>query len=50
MAYVVLIGEKEMEAGSFGVKNMSTGEQQQLREIELLEQFNPQNQLGHGLH
>jgi histidyl-tRNA synthetase len=37
IAYVVLIGDEEMKAGKFAVKNMQTGNQQLCTEAELLE-------------
>lgn len=39
--YVVLIGESELEKGTLLFKNMQTGEQEELEEVELIKRFVP---------
>lgn len=48
--FVVIIGSKEMNEGRYTLKNMRSGEQDQLGKIELLERFNPQQEGRHGAH
>jgi histidyl-tRNA synthetase len=48
--YVLLVGEKEIEEGLYLLKDMKSGEQKELSQIEILEQFNQQDQNSYGLH
>lgn len=42
--YSLIVGDNEVAAGQYSLKNMSTGEQKQVRRDELIEQFKWKNQ------
>lgn len=50
IAGVIMIGEKEIEEGRYTLKLMKSGEQQNMRKIELLEYFSAEKNTSYGRH
>lgn len=50
ISFVVMIGSDELQTGRFSLKDMITGEQQELGRIELLEKFSNNDTNSYGKH